>query len=308
MIPYTSNNLIVWIYGLPGSGQEDLGARMAREMKMEGHEALPISLDPISEIEKEEALKDFLDSLIPDSGVIFASSISPKEELRALAALAAKEKGFKFVECYLRLPLDLVIQRNPEGIIAKSIGGDVSRVPGLGYAFIQPSNPEIILEASEKSPEELVVLLARELNMRALIPPLSISVPQEEMANPFNEVPDDYLVALLHIDDAVASPDLIESWSKTFSAEDPCVLLFFCPGVAARRSIEILAPLIEEAGMSGEGTASLLLLAGKSSSEVEESLEDRVDFVLGEYPGLAIPSLTPSSQELRERLEAKRSA
>ena len=76
---------------------------------------------------------------------------------------AARRQMSRFIEAYLKCPLDVCIERErkrkkthhaPRRIYDQALKRNGSTVPGIGQPYEEPLNPEIVLNASACSPRE----------------------------------------------------------------------------------------------------------------------------------------------------------
>lgn len=305
--------LLIWLYGLPDSGQDQLAAALAEALARRGIPAQTRLLDPEAELAGgEPALAAFAAdaAVLAASGeVVIASSISATERLRQLACEAALSRRCGYLDLYLRLPIDLVLGRAPQGLLAQALDGKRNDVPGVSGSYQQPLKPQIVLEASGLDLTGQVRELLAQIAASRLLPelPYRPAELEAEMADPFAQIPAEWLLGLIDIDDALDEPQLVGTWAQTFSASDQAILVFYAADLDPRTAIEELAPLIEEQGMAAPGSGELLLLAGRRSDTVDAQIAARVDLQLtgNAKSGLALQTLRPTGSELRQLLEEK---
>lgn len=75
----------------------------------------------------------------------------------------ARKEIARFMEAYVRCPLDICMKREterkgafhaPEGIYKKALVGESVTVPGLGVPYEEPKNPEVTVDSDKMSPGE----------------------------------------------------------------------------------------------------------------------------------------------------------
>ncbi|TEU06702.1 adenylyl-sulfate kinase, partial [Candidatus Bathyarchaeota archaeon] len=75
----------------------------------------------------------------------------------------ARKQIPRFIEAYVRCPLELCIEREakrgktfmaPRDIYKKAFTGKSTTVPGIGAPYEQPQNPEVTVDSNKQSPEE----------------------------------------------------------------------------------------------------------------------------------------------------------
>uniref|UniRef100_UPI002623E472 adenylyl-sulfate kinase n=1 Tax=Thermococcus sp. TaxID=35749 RepID=UPI002623E472 len=83
----------------------------------------------------------------------------------AVREYARKEIG-DFIEVYVYAPLKVRIQRDPKGLYAKALRGEIKGLTGYDGVYEEPENPEVKVDSSKMTPEEeveVVVTKAREM-------------------------------------------------------------------------------------------------------------------------------------------------
>ncbi|MDK2988201.1 MAG: adenylylsulfate kinase [Methanothermococcus sp.] len=99
-----------------------------------------------------------LAKLLSKNGVItIVSLISP---YRAVREYARKEIQ-NFMEVYIHSPLEVRIQRDPKGLYAKALKGEIKGLTGYDGVYEEPENPELKIESHKMSIEEEVDTVIR---------------------------------------------------------------------------------------------------------------------------------------------------
>jgi sulfate adenylyltransferase len=88
-----------------------------------------------------------------NGGVAICAPIAPYEQSRRYNRELINSHG-GYIEVYLSTPMEVCEQRDRKGIYAKARTGKMSGVTGIDDPYIPPSNPEIILDTSELTPDE----------------------------------------------------------------------------------------------------------------------------------------------------------
>jgi adenylylsulfate kinase len=104
--------------------------------------------------------------LLARNGVItIVSIISPFKSTREYAR---KEIG-KFVEVYLRCSKEELIRRDPKGLYAKALKGELKDLTGYDGTYEEPESPEVLLETDKLTVDEEVSILLGYLRKEGLI-------------------------------------------------------------------------------------------------------------------------------------------
>jgi adenylyl-sulfate kinase len=94
-------------------------------------------------------------ALFADAGTIcIAAFISPfrGDRLRARAAADAR----RFIEVYVRAPLDVCESRDPKGLYGKARRGELAEFTGIDSPYEPPDSPELHIDTSLETVEASV--------------------------------------------------------------------------------------------------------------------------------------------------------
>jgi adenylylsulfate kinase len=161
----------VWVTGLPGSGKSTVASLLQRKLKAKKIPAQLISIDMLrhavtpkptySEEERDivYAALVFTAKLLTENGInVIIDATGNRRRYRD----QAREQIKKYVEVYLRCPIDLCIQREtqrkntyqaPKQIYKKGLAGTSRTVPGINVPYEEPTHPELIIETNKQTPE-----------------------------------------------------------------------------------------------------------------------------------------------------------
>jgi adenylylsulfate kinase len=109
----------------------------------------------------------FVSKLLTRNGVVtLVSVISPYREARELAR---KEIG-RFVEVYVKCPLQTCIARDVKGLYRKALEGTIPAFTGISDPYEEPINPEIVLHTDRQTPEESATRVLQRLTELRYLP------------------------------------------------------------------------------------------------------------------------------------------
>ena len=145
---------VIFLTGLSGSGKTTIAKALVEKYKKKG--IVPVLLDG-DEIRKvihqtgfdEESRKKhnlnvgYMASLLESQGnVVIVSLISPYSDTRNEIRTMCK----RFVEVYVCTDIKVCIERDPKGLYAKAITGEIKDFTGISAPYYAPENPEVLLD------------------------------------------------------------------------------------------------------------------------------------------------------------------
>jgi len=157
----------IWLTGLSGSGKSTLANLLEQELHYLGKRTYILDGDNIrqflnadlgfSDEDRTENIRRIahVARLMVDAGlIVIVAFISPFEKDRQLArSLFAKDD---FLEIYIETPLEVCEQRDTKGLYAKARAHELRNFTGIDSPYEAPSNPELILNATQSLPAALV--------------------------------------------------------------------------------------------------------------------------------------------------------
>ncbi len=165
-------SFVIWLTGPSGAGKTTLANALAEKLEELGYSVEVLDGDGIrtklypdlgfSEREREIHNKVVIEMarLLAKNGVItIVALISPFRSVREYA----REQIEKFVEVYVKCPLEVRIKRDPKGLYAKALKGEIKGLTGYDGVYEEPENPEIVVDTSKLSVEEEVEFLINKL-------------------------------------------------------------------------------------------------------------------------------------------------
>jgi adenylyl-sulfate kinase len=99
--------------------------------------------------------------------LVLCTFISPFAADRAFARTLAPEG--RFLEVYVKCDLALCQRRDPKGLYARALAGEIPEFTGVSSPYEEPEQPELVVETDVRSAEELVDTILDELTRRGLL-------------------------------------------------------------------------------------------------------------------------------------------
>jgi bifunctional enzyme CysN/CysC len=157
---------VVWLTGLSGSGKSTVADVLEQKLFALGYKTYTLDGDNVrhglnndlgfTETDRVENIRRVAEvaRLMADAGLIVVTAfISPfiSERNYARQIIADDE----FIEVFVDTPLEVCAARDPKGLYKKARSGQLKNFTGIDSEYQQPTNPEIVLNTMNKSPEEL---------------------------------------------------------------------------------------------------------------------------------------------------------
>ena len=165
---------IVWFTGLSGSGKSTIANLIEKRLTSEGRHCYILDGDNVRHgLNKDLGFTDEarvenirrvaeVARLMADAGlIVLCSFISPFRNERRLAREVAGDIAFK--EVYVATPLEVVEARDPKGLYKRARAGEIANFTGVSSPYEAPENPDIVLDGSKYTPEQLADELYEQL-------------------------------------------------------------------------------------------------------------------------------------------------
>lgn len=110
----------------------------------------------------------FVAKLLARNGVVaIIAAISPYRAIRD----EARAEIERFVEVYVKCPLEVCIARDVKGLYRKALAGEIQNFTGISDPYEAPLHPELVVETAQEPPEASVKrLLSRLEELGYLLP------------------------------------------------------------------------------------------------------------------------------------------
>ena len=155
----------LWFTGLPSSGKSTLARMVETRLIHMGFHTEVLDGDEVrlrlskglgfSKEDRDENIRriSYVANIITRcGGVAITCAISPYREIRDEAR---KEIG-RFVEIYVKCPIEECIKRDVKGLYKKAISGEIPNFTGISDPYEEPLRPEVTLETDIETMDQSV--------------------------------------------------------------------------------------------------------------------------------------------------------
>jgi adenylylsulfate kinase len=173
---------VIWMTGLPGAGKSTLAQLLSKRLVEEyGRNVEVLDGDEIrkglsrdlglsrEDREEHNHRVSYVAKVLSRNGVIaIVALISPYKISRTRAREMIGPE--RFIETYIKAPLEVCEKRDPKGLYAKARRGEITNMTGIQDPFEVPDEPDLVVDTSGSSPEESVDRMIGELRKGGRLP------------------------------------------------------------------------------------------------------------------------------------------
>jgi adenylyl-sulfate kinase len=162
----------VWFTGLPASGKSTLAAAVEARLLRGGRAAYRLDGDNLrhgvcgdlgfgAEDRNQNVRRTAeVARLFADAGLVaLVSVVSPYAAGRRAARELHERDGLRFVEVYVNTPLDECVRRDPKGLYARALAGELRDFTGVDAPYEAPVSPDAELSGCMDLDDGVAVVL-----------------------------------------------------------------------------------------------------------------------------------------------------
>lgn len=171
---------VLWFTGLSGSGKSTIANLLEKKLLAEGRHSCILDGDNVrhglnrdlgfTDEDRVENIRRVgeVSKLMVEAGLItLVSFISPFQAERQLVRDMLDEG--EFVEVFVDTPFEDCAKRDPKGLYAKALRGEIKNFTGVDSPYEAPTAPDIHLQTSGQSPEEILDVLEGALRAKGIL-------------------------------------------------------------------------------------------------------------------------------------------
>lgn len=158
---------VLWFTGLSGSGKSTVARAVEDHLLRQATSAFVLDGDNLrfglnadldfSEASRQENVRrsgEVSILLYQANVIVLAAFISPFQADRD--KIRAKLPEGRFIEVYVSTSLDECAKRDPKGLYAKALKGEIANFTGISSPYEVPTHPELTIDTSQQSIEDSV--------------------------------------------------------------------------------------------------------------------------------------------------------
>ncbi|QIL38842.1 adenylyl-sulfate kinase [Pedobacter sp. HDW13] len=170
------NGLVIWLFGLSGSGKTTISTLLSEKLKAAGFFSVALDGDALreginkdlgfSEQDRTENIRraaEIAKLMLNNNIITICSFITPMSAQRTLAAEIIGERYFEvFIDC----PLNVCKERDVKGLYRDARQNLIPNFTGVSAKFEPSSNANLILKTNTESAVESMERLFNEISLR----------------------------------------------------------------------------------------------------------------------------------------------
>lgn len=160
----TQKGLVVWLFGLSGSGKTTISSLLQEKLQGKGFFAMSLDGDVLraginsdlsfTETDREENIRraaEIAKIMLQNDIITICSFITPLKKHRAQAANII---GECYLEVFVDCPISVCEARDVKGLYKKAQSNQIKNFTGISSGFEVPVRPQLTIYTDIESPEE----------------------------------------------------------------------------------------------------------------------------------------------------------
>jgi adenylyl-sulfate kinase len=182
----TEPGFVLWLTGLSGAGKSTLAAKLAPALAERGHRVELLDGDEVrtnlghdlgfsrADRDTNIARIGYVANKLAKHGVaVLVAAISPYRQARD----QVRAQVDHFVEVHVAAPIATCAQRDPKGLYAKALAGQLQHFTGISDPYEPPLQPELVLHTDTETVDDSTHTILTWLETHQLIDSVSENPP-----------------------------------------------------------------------------------------------------------------------------------
>ena len=153
--PVERKGTVFWITGLSGAGKTTVGGLLSQRLREQNSPAVYLDGDILRKVSGDDLGYSREDRLCNAMRIAGLCHLLASQEIDVVCATISmfrecwrwnRENIENYVEIYLRVPVQELIQRDPKGLYADAQKGTVQHIVGFNMEFQEPEGPDLIID------------------------------------------------------------------------------------------------------------------------------------------------------------------
>jgi len=173
------SGFVLWLTGLSGAGKSTIAAKLGPVLAERGHRVELLDGDEVrtnlcqglgfsrEDRDTNIARIGYVAGKLAKHGVaVLVAAISPYRQARD----KVRAEVDNFVEIHVAAPVSTCAERDPKGLYAKALSGEIKHFTGVSDPYEPPLAPEIVLHTEAETVDESVEQVITWLEANQLTP------------------------------------------------------------------------------------------------------------------------------------------
>ena len=170
----------LWFTGLSGSGKSTVARQLEKTLFDRNVRTIFLDGDNVrhglngdlgfSDEDRQENIRRVAEVAnigVEHGNIMLCCFISPFQQDRDFVRSLLPEG--RFFEIFVKCDLEICKRRDPKGLYAKALKGEIKNFTGISSPYEDPQNPELVVETDLQSTDEIIEQIINELIKRGLI-------------------------------------------------------------------------------------------------------------------------------------------
>jgi bifunctional enzyme CysN/CysC len=171
---------VLWLTGLSGSGKSTIARQLEKRLFELGCQTTYLDGDNVrhglngdlgfSDADRKENIRrvaEVAKLMFEYGNIALCTFISPFKADRDFARSLLPEG--RFIEIYVKCDIEVCKRRDPKGLYAKAMRGEIPEFTGISSPYEAPESPELLVETDVQSVDDILAQILDELTRRGIL-------------------------------------------------------------------------------------------------------------------------------------------